>query len=79
MSAVRAAARVAQIPRAWPPLLRSPPAGSKTVIAATGSALCLGAVGLAFLAQRLLTSTGTVDQGRVLFGVASLAAVGGSS
>ena len=77
MSAVRAAARVAQIPRAWAPLLRSPPAGSKTVIAATGSALCLGGVGLAFLAQRLLTSAGAVDQGRILFGVASLVALGG--
>ena len=77
MGAVRAAARVAQIPRAWAPLLRSPPAGSRTVIAATGSALLVGGVGLAFLAQRLLTSAGTVDQGRILFGVAALVALGG--
>ena len=76
MSAVRAAARVAQIPRAWAPLLRSPPAG-KTAVAATGTALCLGGIGLAFLAQRLLTSAGALDQGRILFGVASLVAVAG--
>jgi 4-amino-4-deoxy-L-arabinose transferase-like glycosyltransferase len=74
---VRAAARVAQIPRAWAPLLRTPPAGSKTVVAATGTAVCVGGVGLAFLAQRLLTSAGAVDQGRILFGVASLVALGG--
>src|SRR5215204_2934830 len=77
MAAVRAAARVAQIPRAWAPLLRSPPAGSKTAVAAMGSAFLLGGIGLAFLAQRLLTSAGAVDQGRILFGVASLVALGG--
>lgn len=74
----RAPARVAQAPRAWVPRLRALASARAAVPpAAAGSLLCLAAVATAFLAQRLLTSAGSLDRGRILFGLAALAALAG--